>query len=415
MSSYSHRGYEHRTGGYGRRRRKSSGFRKKNPGKTVAKVTAATAAAAAVIVLVYLFADNISPFVNSFRKEEAVQTVDTPETAQIKNTDDEAVQTLAKGSFDEVDSDVFISNGSGFLKFKGIDTTAKNYAAVLNSISSSVSDSVNVYAAVIPTNTEIGLEGVLQGSNPQKMNLEVINSSLSDRVRYIDVYSVLSAHKNEYVYFRTDPCITSLGGYYTYREIAETAGFDNKNIYSLDTLSEKSGVIPRFEGEYLARTSDAKKQPHGNQELFNNADTIEYYKLPVHYNCYSIDPVTGGRVETDLFSETDIPADDPLSVFPAKDTKLLYIENIQNSSTKKLLIIKDHVAEPVIGYLVPQYTQVHIADASLYSGDLLSYINENEITDVLFINGIDDANNSLYCQRLRDLFDNSISDQRIQK
>ena len=60
-------------------------------------------------------------------------------------------------------------------------------------------DGVEVYNAVIPTNTELGLSGVLEGSNSQKENLNIINSSLSDRVEIIDAYSALDAHKNEYI------------------------------------------------------------------------------------------------------------------------------------------------------------------------------------------------------------------------
>ena len=101
---------------------------------------------------------------------------------------------------------------------------------------------------------------------------------------------------------------------------------------------------------------------------------------------------------------------DILNIFPGKDKALLTIENLQSSTDKKLLIVKDHSAEPVIGYLIPHYTEVFVADVSLYSGSLADYINENEITDILFINGIDSANNALYCQRMRDLFDNSLSD-----
>ena len=150
-------------------------------------------------------------------------------------------------------------------------------------------------------------------------------------------------------------------------------------------------------------------QPDGNPELLGSGDIVEYYKLPVHYNCYSVDPKTGNRVETDLFKESDAISD-ILNIFPGKDKALLTIENLQSSTDKKLLIVKDHSAEPVIGYLIPHYTEVFVADVSLYSGSLADYINENEITDILFINGIDSANNALYCQRMRDLFDNSLSD-----
>ena len=407
MSNYSHRGYEHRTGGYGRRRHKASGFKRKSGGGTAAKVAAVTAVSIGILALVYLFADNVIPFVDSIKGAQG-PTPDVPVSAGIKETAEQPPEQ-AQGSFDSVDGSVFVQNGSGYVPFKGIETTAKNYSAILNSISSSMSESVNIYSAVIPTNAEFGLKGVLSGNGSQRENLDIIDSSLSDRVKVIDVYSALEAQKNDYIFYRTDESMTSKGAYYVYKKRAETAGYGERTVYSLSTLSEKSGTLSPFYGSFVERTTDPKTQPEGNPELAKSADTIEYYKLPVHYNCYSVDPKTGGKVETDLFKES-AAAVDLLKIFPAKDTALLEIENVQESGSKKLLIVKDHSAEPVIGYLVPHYSDVYVADVSLYSGNLMEYVNENEITDVLIINGIEDANNSLYCQRLRDLFDHSISD-----
>ncbi len=404
MSSYSHRGYEHRTGGYGRRRHKASGFKKKPSGGEFAKGFLFFAVAVVVIALVFIFLKYLKPFINSFKAADtSAEIIETSDTASPDSPD------APDGSFDIVDSKIFVSEGSGYVMFNGIDDTAVNYSAVLNSIASSMRDDIPVYNMVIPTNTEFGLySGYREYSNSQKDNLERMNSALMDRVTNVDLYDTFSINKNEYIFYRTDESITALGGYYAYRKFAQTAQFAPDYIYSTDKLSEKKGNIRRFEGELLQRTKDKEIQPHGNQELFDNADTIDFYKLPVHYNCYRIDTETGEEIETDLFT-TDNAENDPLSVFPAKDTALLRIYNVENSGDEKLLIIKDHAGEPVIGYLVPAYSEVHVVDAQLYKENLSEYIRSNDITQVLFLSGITDANNSLYCQRLRDLFDNSIS------
>ena len=82
---------------------------------------------------------------------------------------------------------------------------------------------------------------------------------------------------------------------------------------------------------------------------------------------------------------------------------------MENNNDEKLLIVKDHIGEPIIGYLVPAYEEVYVVDAQLYKGNLSEYIRSNDITHILILNGISNANNSLYCQRLRDLFDSGIS------
>ncbi len=404
MSSYSHRGYQQRTSGYGRRRHKASGFKKKPTGGEAAKGLIIFISVLVVAALVFVFIKYLKPFVDSFN--------DKPATAEITETIDVATPDspdIPVGEFDKVDSKVFVSEGSGYLMFKGIDDTAVNYAATLNSIVSSVDDDITVYSMVIPTNTEFGLSGDMSRyTNSQKDNLIKFKSSLMDSVVNIDVYQTLDFHSSEYIYYRTDESLTSLGAYYVYREFAQQAAFKPEYIYSLDKLSEKKGSIARFEGSLLQRTTDDEQQPHGNQELFNNADSILYYKLPVHYSCDSVNARTGERIETDLFTLKNAD-NDPLSVFPGKDTELLEIINEENDSDEKLLIVKDHIGEPIIGYLVPAYSEVYVVDAQLYKENLSEYIRSRNITHVLVLSGIADANNSLYCQRLRDLFDSSIS------
>lgn len=403
MSSYSHRGYEQRTSGYGRRRHKASGFKRKPTGGEAAKGFVIFILIIAASALVFIFVKYFKPFVNSFKNREPAEVIETFDAATPDSPDSPV------GEFDKVDDKIFVSNGSGYLMFKGIDDTAVNYAATLNSIVSSVDNDITVYNMVVPTNTEFGLSGDLSGySNSQRANLDKINSALMDSVVNIDLYKTLNLHSSEYIYYRTDESLTSLGAYYIYREFAQRANFNPDYIYSLDKLSEKKGSIGRFEGSFIQRTTDEKIQPHGNQELFNNADSIDFYKLPVHYNCDRVDIKTGKRIETDLFT-TDNAVNDPLSVFPGKDTELLEISNEENNNDEKLLIVKDHIGEPVIGYLIPAYDEVYVVDAQLYKENLSEYIRSSNITQVLILSGITDANSSLYCQRLRDLFDSSIS------
>lgn len=403
MSSFSHRGYEHRSGGYGRRRRKTTGFRRKNVSKSIAKVLAVLAGTVVVTALVFIFIKYLKPFINSFDIQDK-ETIATADTADTPDSPD-----VPSGAYDKVDSKIFVSGGSGYIMFKGIDKTAANYSAVMNSIASAVDGDIPIYNMLIPTNTEFGLHSNYRSdTNSQKNNLNTIASGLMDRITNISLYDTLNAHKNEYIYYRTDEKLTSLGAYYAFGEFAAAANFENDDIYTLDEWSERKGIIKRFEGSLLQRTIDEKQQPHGNQELFNNADTVEFYRMIVNYNCYSVDQETGEYTETNLFS-IDNAEKDPMSVFPGNNTALLQIANLESDNSERLLVVKDSAAEPILGYLVPGYGEVHIVDTQLYKDNLGEYIRKNDITQVLIVSSITNANNSLYCQRLRDLFDSSIT------
>lgn len=423
MSSYFHKGYEHRNGSYGRRRHNSVGFRKRRR-FSIRKLLTVILCVLAAAALVYYFVQYIVPFIRT----EFNNNSETPDSALSETSD------VPLGNYDEVDSKVYVSEGSGYLMFNGIDKTAVSYAAVINSVASSIGDDIAVYSMVVPTNTDIGLDARLRGdSNSQRDNINLISSRLMDRVKSIEVCDILNAHKDEYIYFRTEDSWTSLGAYYAFRDgFAPAAAFPEESLYSDEDMAQYKGIIKNFAGSYIDRTTDEKIQPNGNAQLCENLDTVEFYKLNVDYSCYVF---TEDGADTDednyeysepeyddyesddddededeeLFSMSGV-ADDAMSIFPGYKTPLLQIYNHDAwDSTERLLVIKDDYANPMIGFLVPGYNQVHVVDTMLYKGNLSEYIIENDITQVLFLSSAANANNSLYCQRLRDLFDSGIT------
>ena len=401
MSNYSHRGYEHRTAGYGRRRHKASGFKKKSNGSGFIGALAVTAIIIVIAALVFLFVKYYKPFINSFNDTgtEIVQTADTPTESP----------DTPQGAFDVANNKIFVSNGCGCLMFKGIDDTAANYAAVLNGIATSLSDEIKIYSMVIPNHTEfIFGDDFSKYTNSQRQNLNKISLALMDKITNANPYEILNQHSGEYIYYRTDEGVTSLGAYYLYRAFAQTAGISSDELYSLETLSENKGSAGRFEGSFIKATVDTYLQPHGNQVLFENADIVEFFRPAVDYSCYSVNPKTDEGQETNIFS-TENAKGNPLSVFPANNAPMLRIYRSGETDDTNLLIVKDYIAEPLIGYLIPHYSEIHVADAQLYKENLSEYILKHEITQILIVNGISNANNSLYCQRLRDLFDSSVS------
>lgn len=421
MSSYFHKGYEHRNSGYGRRRNNSVGFRRRRKHNSIAKIITVILCIVIFAALIFCFIKYIGPFIETTFGSKT----ETPDSALAETSD------VPSGRFDKADNKVYVSQGCAYLMFDGIDKTAVNYAAVINSVSSSVGDDVKIYSMVVPTNTEIGLDSQIKGeTNSQKDNLSMISSRLMDKVINIDLYNSLTSHKNEYIYFRTEDCWTSLGAYYAFLDFAELSGYPSENIYTLDSMSENRGIIKNFLGSLYERTVDKNIQPEGNGELRTNADTVEFYKPETDYSCYiygglpdtdTVDSDTEGYGYSDTDSESSTDSDrelfsmvgvenDAFGIFPGKDAPVLQIYNHDAwDSEERLLIVKDDYANPMIGYLIPGYNEVHAVDTMLYKGNLGEYINEHEITQVLFLSSISNANNSLYCQRLRDLFDKGIT------
>ena len=87
--------------------------------------------------------------------------------------------------------------------------------------------------------------------------------------RQVDAYSKLEAHKDEYLYFRSDHHWTALGAYYAYTAFCESAGL-------------KAEPLSKFEsGEYtgfLGSLYSAIKAYPQSQALADNPDTVQFWR-----------------------------------------------------------------------------------------------------------------------------------------
>ena len=61
------------------------------------------------------------------------------------------------------------------------------------------------------------------------------------------------------------------------------------------------------------------------------------------------------------------------------------IEHTEKKGKGNLLIIKDSFANAVVPFLIEDYDNLYMTDLRYYSGDMTSYIEENQITDVLIL------------------------------
>ena len=53
---------------------------------------------------------------------------------------------------------------------------------------------------------------------------EIYDRFSKSGISTLDVYSTLSQHKDEYIYYRTDHHWTTTGAYYAYRQFCESRG-----------------------------------------------------------------------------------------------------------------------------------------------------------------------------------------------
>lgn len=319
------------------------------------------------------------------------------------NTDtvvDKAPETQAE---DEVeteneDASVNVEQVGGLLsigdsvveRFGGVEEFAKDYAQTISKYADVLPDKT-IYNIIIPTHVEFRLPKKYKDlSKPQIENIEFIKSNLSDKVVAVDAYSKLKEHKDEYIYFRSDHHWTGLGAYYAYTAFAKDAGFEPIDLSDYES-NKKEG--------FLGTLYNASKETM----LKENPDYVEYYsvgadlKTTLYKNGSLNNPV-----ETTLYADY-ASGGNSYGVFLHGDNPLMKVENENSDSDKSAIVIKESYGNAFAPFLTPHYKETYILDPRYFKGNLVDFINENNIDDVVFINNAFAANTQLHINNLKKL------------
>lgn len=186
---------------------------------------------------------------------------------------------------------------------------------------------------------------------------------------FVDVESVLEAHKEEYLYYRTDHHWTTLGAWYAYEAWAQDAGFSYtpREKYKREVLSDE------FFGTVEAKV---------NTEV--PGDTIEAW-IPVEETAYTVTFNRDAASATDsLYDRSYLETRDKYAVFFGGNQPLAEIRT-QADSGRKLLVIKDSYANCFVPFAVQDFAEVVMVDMRYFNERLSEYIAEHEFTDILFL------------------------------
>ncbi len=279
-------------------------------------------------------------------------------------------------------STLYLWNGRGFNLFSSTDKVAKNYSKTINDVAKTLGDKVTVYNMVVPNQTEFGLpQRIIQSgikTTPQSDNIKCIYDNLSKDIVKVNCYNALSAHANEYIYYNTDHHWTSLGAYYAYTAFCEQTG---QKAVDINTLEKHS--IPGFTGSFYTAT--------GNSSLAANADTVQYYDMPVNTYAYMKERMSSDTLRVSMYYPASTGGSLTYGVFCWGDTAQFVIHSEANTG-KKIAVVKDSYGNAFAPYLTANYDEVHLIDYRYWSGNLKDYMSKNGITEVLFLNNTMSAN-----------------------
>ena len=202
----------------------------------------------------------------------------------------------------------------------------------------------------------------------QKQIIDNFYSKLQDKIKTIDVTDILMENRDEYLYFKTDHHMTSLGAYLAYTKFCLVANLETEKINNF----EKETVSNDFLG-----TLDSKAQIP-NQEK----DKIDIYVNQKNLNIKSAE--YDNESTKSIFNMEYLDKKDKYSFFlNGNNAKVVVKTNVENN--RNLLVIKDSYAHIMSQFLCENYSELHFLDPRYTNFNYEEYVKKEKITDVLFL------------------------------
>ncbi|MBR6534098.1 MAG: hypothetical protein IKT65_00850 [Clostridia bacterium] len=294
---------------------------------------------------------------------------DETEYTEPSPSEDDPYDTANKGT-PYISDRIVIYGTRGMEQFGGKEGGGQACAEALNEFKRRIGSGVNVYAMAIPTAAGIYAPKTGDFSSSLSCTERAFNGlkGALDGVIYIDTLSILRAHSDEYLYFRTDHHWAALGAYYACQQFADTAGLP---FATLDQFVKTPvGTFVGSMYKYSGYSSVIEKNP----------DTLIEYKPKQSYVCdyYSRDrfkfEFTGS-----LFSNKV-----SYTRFIYGDSYIVHIHDTGVNNGRRLVVFKESYGNALTPFLISSFEEVYIIDMRYFELNAKDFIEDKKITDVCF-------------------------------
>ena len=289
--------------------------------------------------------------------------------------------TEPSAAVEQLGSVIFVGDRAMDVPY-GDTTKIKRYAKAVNGLASLLGSEVQTISMPVPNSAEF-YAGSDWNTGPysQKNMFQTLKENLDPSIKFVDAYSALARHTDEYIYFRTDHHWTHLGAYYAYTALCETVRFTAEPQSKFDTGKWENFVGSMY--TYLAG------YPQSNV-LKNNPDTVHYWKP--FANCetyyYNSTALTNGvlmgticviREEVENKYLTFMGGDHPVTVVTT------------DTQGPCILVIKESYGNALISWLTSHYSKIILIDPREYFAknsdiDLKTFAESQGVDQCLVLN-----------------------------
>lgn len=318
---------------------------------------------------------------NAAQHGEALKPTGETEETGAGETEPEKKPTEPLAAAEQLGSVVLIGNSAFDVPHADNDQIVK-YAQAVTAIADLLGSNVKTFSMPVPNSAEFYTHKEYHtGKTSQKAMIELVRTNLGANVTFVDAYSVIEQHTDEYIYFRTDHHWTHLGAYYAYTALCKSAGFDPVNKDDFDT-----GMWENFVGSMYTFVAN---YPQG-QVLKDNPDTVHYWKPSANITttCYNSTALKNGYAMGTICRVGE-DVDNKYLTFMGGDHPIAIVET--DTPGPCILVIKESYGNALISWLTNHYSKIILIDPRQYYSkngdiDLAAFAAEQGVNQCLVIN-----------------------------
>ena len=222
-----------------------------------------------------------------------------------------------------------------------------------------------MYVGLIPTAAEVWKDRLPAGAEnfDQTAYLEQVRERIPGAV-WVDISGVLTGHKDEQIFYRTDHHWTSLGAYYGYTALMSAMGKNSAPLGTAVTVSKDFyGTLYSTSGVHWLEPDTLERYVPGENVTVENFEKSETHGLYV-------DSFLGEK--------------DKYASFLGGNTPLYIVRNPDAAEGKKLLVIRDSYSDSLTPFLSQYFSEIHLLDLRYYRTSVAQYAQENNM-DQIFV------------------------------
>lgn len=272
--------------------------------------------------------------------------------------------------------------------FSGIPENSGHYPASISLYKDSLPD-VSIYSMVIPTAVQYYCP---EEARSLVRDEEPVMLAMYDSLRGVtpvNILPVLARHTDETIYARTDHHWLPLGAYYAAEEFARVARvpFRDLSAYNQHVVHDVVGTMYKFSGDI-----SVKRAPE---------DFIYYTPKDSLYTTTYVGHRQGkGRgvytltepFEGPFFIQYKDGSSSVYCTFMGGDTRTTHVKAM-GTNHRRLMIVKDSYGNALPGYLFYSFEDIYVVDFRYFQKNIIQYVRDNGITDILFANNMQHAYN----------------------